>query len=124
MIQENKNLREAAVEKLSFHLKNPGYFSILVLGESGTGKKYIIDQLLFEIIKEEKYGFYNAFEIGETECEIEKIFSKDIILIKNIEELSEKQQNILFKFLSTGSDGEIGLGENKGLKRIIFTSTY
>lgn len=147
MALENYNLREEAAENLSFHLKNPGYFSILVLGESGTGKKYIIDQLLFEKIKsdtkkefenldelnlrnvierrmDEKYGFYNAFEIGETECEIEKIFSKDIILIENIEELNDKQQNVLFKFLSTDSDGEIGLGKNKGLKRIIFTSTY
>lgn len=143
MTTKNDNLREQEVNKLRSYLKNPGYFSILVLGDSGTGKEYIINQLILEKIKQklkdqkdeenfEKmvedyktkiFGTYSPYEIGENDTDIEEVFDKEIILIKNIEELSDKQQNIIFKALST-KDGKIGLSKNKGLKRIIFTSTF
>lgn len=109
--------------KLNYFVKNPGFFLILVLGDNGVGKTYTIN----EVLKENnitKFDTYYPFEIGETEEEIKSIFSIDFIIIKNIEELTEKQQLILTKALSTGKDGEVGLGENKGLKRIIFTSSF
>lgn len=124
MVHENENLRVKEIEKLRFFLNNPGYFSILVLGENGTGKEYIINKLLSESFKDLDFGVFNAFELGETESEIGEIFSNEIILIKNIEELSEIQQNILFKYLSTDSTGKVGVGKNKGYKRVIFTSAF
>ena len=114
--------RDLEKVKLSSYIENPGYFSILILGESGTGKEFMIN----EILKDKKYSnakFYQPFEIGNNEFDIEKIFKNDIIIIKNLEELSVNQQNILCKAMST-QNGKIGLGENIALKRIIFTSTF
>ena len=115
--------RSVVKTQLKYFIKNPGFFSILVLGDAGTGKSYIIKEVLNEDVANVKIGFYYPFEIGESEKEVSKIFENDYIIIKNIEELSVGQQRILTKALST-SDGTIGLGTNIGLKRIIFTSTY
>jgi len=117
-----KDTREGVRKKLEQFIKNPGYFSILLLGDSGTGKSYLINQV-FNDIEKDKIGFYYPFEIGETNEKVEKIFEKEYIIIKNIEELSKNQQNILFNALST-SDGKIGFGQQKDFKRIIFTSSY
>lgn len=114
--------RQEAKSKLDFFIKNPGFFSILLLGDSGTGKSYLINQAL-KAIDSAEFEFYYPFEIGNTIEEVEKIFEKEYIIIKNIEELTKNQQNILFKALST-ADGKIGLGDNIGFKRIIFTSTF
>jgi hypothetical protein len=73
---------------------------------------------------EKYYKFYYPFELGEDEQSISQIFSSDFIIIKNTEELSEKQQMILTKALSTKKDGEVGLGDHKGLKRIVFISSF
>jgi hypothetical protein len=118
-----ENGRIIAKNKLNCFLLNPGYFSILVLGDNGVGKIFTINTVLKENNIDD-FSTYYPFEIGETEKEIESIFSKDFIIIKNIEELTEKQQLILTKALSTGNDGKVGLSENKGLKRIIFTSSF
>jgi hypothetical protein len=118
-----ENEKTTAENKLNCFLKNPGYFSILVLGDNGVGKTYTINKVL-ENNNITGLATYYPFEIGETEEEIKSIFSKDIIIVKNIEELTEKQQLILTKALSTGKDGEVGLGETRGLKRIIFTSSF
>jgi len=114
------HIRLEAEQKLKAFLNNPGFFSILLLGENGTGKEYTLKKI---IGNNKLITIKQPFEIGETEKEIEKLFEKDYIIIKDSERLSENQQNILFKALST-TNGEIGLNNNKGLKRIIFTSSY
>lgn len=108
------NLREKAINKLSSFLQNPGYFSILLLGENGTGKEFILKKILGEKIT-------ITFSHDLNYDSIISAFDSEIIVIKNIEELSLDNQNTLFKALST-KDGKIGFGEDKGLKRIIFTS--
>lgn len=117
------NGRIIAKNKLNCFLLNPGYFSILVLGDNGVGKKFTINTLLKENDIDD-FSTYYPFEIGETEEKIEIIFERECIVFKNIEELSEKQQLILIKALSTNKFGHLGLGANKGLKRIIFTSSF
>lgn len=107
---------------LNSFLKNPGFFSVLVLGDNGVGKEFLINEVLKEDGKT-CVRFY-PFEIGEDEDEISKIFKNEIILIKNCEELSENQQNILFKAMSTDDSGRIGLKDNDGFKRMIFTSSF
>lgn len=116
------NLRNQAQIKLSEFVKNPGFFSILILGDNGTGKGYLINSVLKEK-DQSNIGSYYPYEIGMTEEQIAKIFEKEYIIIKNIEELNEQQQNILTKALST-TDGTIGIGDNRGYKRIIFTSSF
>lgn len=116
------NVRIDAKNKLEYFIKNPGFFSVLVLGENGTGKAFIINEVLKAAgIKGVKQ--YYPFEIGTNEEEISKIFENEYIVIKNIEELSESQQIILTKALST-SDGTIGLLSNRGYKRIVFSSSF
>ncbi len=122
MIHRVLNKRNDLVEILKYYIKNPGYFSVLLLGDSGTGKSFLINEAL-DKADNDNAGFYYPFEIGKTENEISRIFEKEYIIIKNIEELEDIQQNILTKALST-TDGKIGLGKNKGLKRIIFTSSF
>jgi len=115
------NRREDAKENLNYVLNNPGYFSVLLLGDNGTGKEHVIKEILRN--KNDNLTITQPFKIGETEVEIEKIFEKDNIIIKGAENLSFNQQNIIFDALST-TDGKIGIGKNKGLKRIIFTSSF
>lgn len=123
MIPKKEDDRIIAKNKLTVFFKNPGYFIILVLGDNGVGKTFTINEVLAEN-EIEKFNFYYPFEIGETIEEIGEIFKHEYIILKNVEELSEKQQLILTKALSTNSEGHVGLGRNKGLKRIIFTSSY
>lgn len=119
-MKHNNNFeRKEAIRKLQFFLENPGYFSILLTGENGTGKQFTLETIL----KEKQIGFYYPFQIGGNVETIKKIFEKDYIVIKNTEELNELQQNILFEALST-NDGSIGIEPNRGLKRIIFTSSF
>jgi transcriptional regulator with AAA-type ATPase domain len=132
MIHNMENDRIRAKTKLENYIKNPGYFSILILGDSGTGKAFLIKEVLSSTDKpnegisstdQTKIGFFYPYEIGESEDDISKCFENEYIVFKNVEELSPNQQNILFKALST-TDGKIGLGENRGLKRVIFTSSF
>jgi len=118
------NPREETKIKLKFFLENPGYFPILILGDTGTGKEYIFKEVLKELnIDENECTTKYPFQIGETSEDISKIFDKDYIIIKDAEKLSDIQQNIIFEALST-TDGKIGFEENRGLKRIVFTSSF
>jgi transcriptional regulator with AAA-type ATPase domain len=133
-----ENTRNIAITKLDAFFRNPGYFSILVLGENGTGKEYVIKDILTRILTEQKVPiqdneleskpvqrmrFFYPFEIGETETEISEIFDYEFIVLKNVEELSNKQQNLLLQALST-IDGKVGFSDKRAYRRIAFTSTY
>ena len=122
MLHKMENLRNQSKDKLKKFIENPGFFSILILGENGTGKNYIINSVLAEI-QTKTTGSYYPYEIGENETDIAKIFENEYIVIKNIEELKNNQQYILTNALST-RDGTIGLKKNRGYKRIIFTSSF
>jgi transcriptional regulator of aromatic amino acid metabolism len=114
-----ESLREIEEKKLKAFIENPGFFPVLISGENGTGKEYILKKVLAE----KAFAVYQPFEIGNNETEMSRIFENEIILVKNIDELTPGQQDILWKALST-IDGRIGLGLNRGFKRIIFTTTY
>jgi len=119
-----ENIRNESKKKLKYYLENPGYFSILILGDSGTGKTYILKELFNELeVNDDKVGYFYPFQIGESKKSINEIFTKEYIVIKDAEGLSDIQQDIIFEALST-NDGKIGFDENKGLKRIIFISSY
>ncbi|TRX70697.1 ATP-binding protein [Carboxylicivirga sp. M1479] len=113
------NLREDAKRKLNYFLKNPGYFSILVLGDNGVGKEFILK----EILEDNDISIFYPDEIGDTDDTISSIFNSEYIIIKNVEQLTEGQQRKIFRFLST-ADGKIGFGESREFRRIIFTSSF
>lgn len=130
--------------KLSYFLKNPGYFSTLVLGDSGVGKEFLINKVIKELNEKAKVekktkvelNIYYLFELEEN---LLRIFKEDeekyevedkqnqkierFIVIKNVEELSLKQQNLLFNAMST-SDGKIGPEGSERFYRMIFTSSF
>jgi len=114
-----ENIREIEVNKLRAFLDNPGYFPVLIIGDNGTGKEYTLKKTLGK----KTVSVFQPFEIGNSESEMSHIFDNDIILLKNVEELTPIQQDILWKALST-TDGQIGFKSNRGFKRIIFTTTF
>ena len=66
--------RSVVKTQLKYFIKNPGFFSILVLGDAGTGKSYIIKEVLNEDVANVKIGFYYPFEIGALGISIILIF--------------------------------------------------
>jgi hypothetical protein len=116
------NLRNEAKKKFTYFVTNPGFFTVLILGDDGTGKTHLIAEVL-KVMEIDSVKYYYPFEIGENEEDISIIFKNEHIVIKNIEELSNNQQVILTKALST-TDGKIGLLSNRDYKRIIFTSSF
>lgn len=110
--------RKSVINKLKFFLSNPGFFSILIIGDNGVGKEY----LLYTILPKENIYSVSSYEIGETIEEISSIFKKEFLIIKDVEQLTNKQQTIMFKLLST-YDGKIGPDDNRQFIRVIFTSS-
>lgn len=124
-------LRMEALRKLTAFLANPGKFCLIVHGSRGTGKHFAIEtafnkiridadiQLCLQALK-----FIEPIDIPEDSTELDKLFKENennTIVIENVEELTETQQKLLFKALST-TDGTFGIGENINL-RIAFTSS-
>lgn len=123
------SLRGQAYEKLKSFLVNPGYFSLLVLGPRGTGKKFLVQKAFEEM--QGRYmtmnciNFVSSEEVGATESEVQKWFERSeggVLVVNDIERLSAVQQNILFKMLST-TDGRLGAPDNKVFVRVVFTSS-
>lgn len=136
--------RKDTIEELLGFLKNPGFFSILLLGSRGTGKSYwlseIIKYLSVESTKTEQKSdieqvtINNKYNIITVNALISKNTDKDyweavfkkadngFLVIDDVEELSKETQAILFEYLST-TNGKYGLEEKKYSCRIIFTSS-
>lgn len=115
-------LRKKPVKLLKAHLTNPGRFSVLVLGDRGTGKQHWINEITLNqthsiksYLTEETVDYWDdklkhAHETG------------GILIIKDIEFLTKKSQTILFDALST-TDGRYGIKEKCYKVRIVFTSS-
>lgn len=123
------DFRKEILETLYGYLKNPGRFSILLLGSRGTGKLYWLNEIvkfnkeqdcLSEIIS------VNGWIAKDTDEKFwEQKFTEannKLLVIDEVEELSKKTQAILFECLST-SNGKYGWEEKKHECRIVFTST-
>jgi len=115
--------RKAAIQKLNNYLENPGRFSILILGKTGTGKTFWLEQFA------EKKGIEVIMVKGrlteETKdywAHILKKAHQKVLLIKDVEYLSKKSQELLFEGLST-KDGKFGLAEKEYEVRIVFSSS-
>lgn len=127
-----KNKRETALDKLKVFLKNPGMFSLIVIGNRGVGKRYSIEKAFNDIQEDNKDQLYekcltelnfvdgNSFALNQ---DFDKLFKDNefkTLVIDDIDELDDELQKPLFKALST-TNGKFGK-ENDINLRILFTS--
>lgn len=133
--------RKEAILSLESYLQNPGRFSILILGNRGTGKTHWLRHLIEENNKakreeltraddkqvmKEAYHKIDAMLMPASpeawEAEMKEAEVIGLLLIKDIEKMSKENQALLFNALYT-TDGKFGLIEKKYTFRIAFTST-
>ena len=118
--------REKAVEKLLSAMNNGGNFSVLLLGAPGTGKTHWINWCS-EQEQLQKFNAVHEISSGLAEDSLEfwneelKKADKKVMVIDEIEKLSHKSQELLFKALST-KDGKFGFGEKNLDFLPVFTS--
>ena len=124
-------IRERAFQKLKSFLKNPGKFSLIVLGSRGTGKHFAIVRA-FKMIQASKQKelclkdlqFIQASEIPADSSTLDSLFKKHeymTLVVEDVEKLNDQQQSILFTALST-TDGTFGINSRYNL-RVVFTSS-
>ena len=127
-IQSGK--RKEAYQKLKVFLANPGKFCLIVLGSRGVGKHFAIESVFEEITSTNKkhclegLKFIDANDFPENAEKLNELFkvnSFKTVVIEDVEELTNEQQKLLFKALST-TDGTFGISEKFNL-RIVFTSS-
>lgn len=122
-IDKLPNDRREAIYRLEHALKNPGRFSVLLLGERGTGKSFWLESLT------QKTGakllvLHPAFS-EETKSWWQQKFEATnggVLAIDEADQLSQKSQDILFRILST-SNGCFGWEEKTLVVRIVFISS-
>lgn len=125
---KNENRRKS-IERLCGYLKNPGLFSILILGKPGVGKSHsvreiqknlpsgtsCIDQLI-EVSLKTVTPSKEAWE------QIFKAAHNGILILKEVEHI-KPHDALLFEALTT-HNGKYGFGEKEYSIRIVFTSSY
>jgi len=102
-----------------------------VIGSRGTGKHFAIESAFREIsiVEDEELclkglKFIEPNDIPEESTKLNELFKENeykTIVIEDVEELSDFQQKLLFKALST-TDGTFGIGEKINI-RVVFTSS-
>lgn len=115
--------RKNAIHHLESALKNPGRFSVLLLGERGTGKSYWLENLA-ERLELKLIHLHPAFSEDNPDWwqQMFKKADKGILVIDEADQLSQKSQDILFRILST-KDGKFGWEEKTLEVRIVFISS-
>ena len=132
IINKEPTERVESIKKLESFLLNPGKFSILVLGDYGTGKTHWIKEIQKnnqdkEFLK--KIFFLNAGTLKNSntkeywEAQF-KLAHKNLLVIEDVELLTKDSQEILFEGLSTGLGAKYGFDDKTYQFRIAFTSSY
>lgn len=121
--------RRESVKRLYWYLKNPGNFSVLILGKPGVGKSHWVKEIQKELSK----NTICATRVVEVSLKTvspnkevwENIFKEadnGILLIKELEHI-KPHDNLLFEALAT-TNGKYGFDEKKFSIRIAFTTSY
>jgi hypothetical protein len=124
-------LRMQALQKLKVFLGNPGKFCLIVLGSRGSGKHFAIETAYNEIFQNadkdlclEDLKFIEPYDLPVEADALNELFKEwehKTLVVEDVEELTDEQQKLLFKALST-TDGTFGIGKSINL-RIVFTSS-
>jgi len=116
--------RKDKIDLLTSYLDNPGRFSILILGNRGTGKKFWIKE------KYKELEDFNIIQINAALTESSNEFwtkqfalaHKGILIIEDTELLTKETQAVLFDGLGT-HNGKYGFESKEFEVNIIFTSS-
>jgi len=129
--KEEPSIRKKAIERLGYALTNPGLFSVLILGERGTGKNYWIQEIC-RMLDKHQWDCMNSMAeySGEYLSTIDYSSwlnllgdaNNGLLVINDIEQLSISAQDILFRALSTDQNGNVGLAKKTLKIRPVFTS--
>jgi len=111
--------RKKQINMLKSYLKNPGRFSILVLGDRGTGKTFWVNHIGKEVISFHASTAKSCKEFWEKQFELSH---QKILLIEDIEQLNQLSQEVLFEGLST-QNGSFGYQDKNYEVTIVFTSS-
>lgn len=132
-IEECDKIRESEIIKLENAIKFPGRFSILVLGDQGTGKTHWIVKIIEDTDNKKEIQFFieSPIQLAGSLCEESKEFwehtfkkaDKKVLIIDEVEKLTNKCQEILFDGLST-VNGKLGFDEKTYEIILVFTSTF
>lgn len=123
--------RREAVRLLDAYLRNPGRFSILLLGKPGTGKTHWVKQIQTQMQKEKLDGGNNVTEQSlrtvtptkEAWTALLRKADEGILVLKGVEDI-KPHDTLLFEALGT-TDGTFGFTQNERFSvRIVFTSSY
>jgi DNA-binding NtrC family response regulator len=117
-IKNTSESRKEAIRKLEFAIQNPGRFSVLLIGERGSGKSH----WLYEISKahEKKlHTVHPAFAEESQEYWLKQFTEADggILAIDEAETLSKNMQDLIRQIMST-NNGCFGLNENLSDKKL------
>ncbi|WP_282147880.1 sigma 54-interacting transcriptional regulator [Algibacter lectus] len=131
LIKNENKQRKQAIKKLNSYLTNPGRFSILVIGLRGTGKAHWLSELQKlqnkPSLNLNSITFINALNANmfaeEDWIKTFKNTNNGLLVISDIEELTKKNQAVLFEGISTGEGGKFGFKEKEYAIRIAFTTT-
>ncbi|GHU55891.1 hypothetical protein FACS189411_05260 [Bacteroidia bacterium] len=125
--------RQEEIKSLIQSLKDPGKFSILLLGKRGTGKSHWLQQIYDhrdEVKASDCFSTIHtvngviAKDYGKKDWEKHfKQANNGLLIVDEVEELNKASQAILFEFLST-VDGKYGLDKKEYCCRIVFVSTF
>ena len=117
---------------LKGYLGNKGRFSILLLGQPGTGKTHLINEVLSnqEMCRESSINKtifkpasrLNSFGTNDWYNLIKECHN-GLLVIDHVEDLSIHGQDLLFEIMETGQGGKFGPEGNKDFEvRVLFTS--
>lgn len=115
-------IRQEQIKLLEAHLSNPGRFSILIIGDRGTGKKFWLAKI--DAVKT-KPIIVNASLTEASKSYWESQFKqadKGTFVVEDVEGLTKENQAILFEGLAT-VNGAFGFESKKYEVQIIFTSS-
>jgi transcriptional regulator with AAA-type ATPase domain len=119
-------VRQESITALKGYLSNPGKFSILLLGERGTGKTHWLECICQEIDIKSKIITEKAVFVEATREYWTQKFdaaNEGYLIIDDVEKLSLLNQELLLDALST-HNGMYGFGEKRYNIRIVFVSSF
>jgi hypothetical protein len=130
-------IRKEAFYRLKVFLSNPGKFSLLVIGGRGVGKHFTIQQAFAQAYEEIKYeeeivnslclnklNFIDSLNFPSSNQDLDQLLqdhANETLVVEDIENLSEAQQKIIIKAMST-VDGNFGISEKINI-RFVFSSS-
>lgn len=126
VLAKEQTKRKERINDLHSFLKNPGYFSILLLGKRGSGKSFWLESIIKSQYPDKVFKTVRASDSIATTDFWEGVFKEinhGFLIINEVEKLDKQSQELLVSALST-VNGMFGFKKKKYQFHIIFTSCF